>query len=115
MAAPDLLRIYAAGVVGAPGVGGGPAAGAGSSAGGAAAATAAVAAACAASSFTAEDAAMLAIVKSRRWITGRAPAGISTAPLWMLSPISSPSRLTTIRSGILSTEQIISMVWRTIL
>ncbi len=35
-------------------------------------AAAAVAAACAASSRTAEEAAMLAIVKSRSWITGRA-------------------------------------------
>src|SRR5439155_25114252 len=64
--------------------------------GGAAAAVAAAAAAAAASSRTAEEAAIVAIVKSRSWITGRAPSGISTAPIWMLSPISSPSRFTTI-------------------
>ena len=58
---------------------------------------------------------MLAIVKSRSWMTGRACAGSSTAPMCRLSPISSPVRSTTIRSGMLSTEQTISMSWRTTL
>src|SRR5436190_17351165 len=83
--------------------------------GGAAAAVAAAAAAAAASSRTAEEAAIVAIVKSRSWITGRAPSGISTAPIWMLSPISNPSRSTTMCSGMLSTEHTISMPWRTTL
>src|SRR5438874_1593047 len=86
-----------------------------SGSGGAAAAVAAATAAAAASSRTAEEAAIVAIVKSRSWITGRAPSGISTAPIWMLSPISSPSRSTTIRSGMLSTEQTTSMPCRTML
>src|SRR5947207_5836127 len=52
-----------------------------SGSGGAAAAVAAATAAAAASSRTAEEAVIVAIVKSRSWITGRAPSGISTAPI----------------------------------
>ena len=61
---------------------------------GCSAAGAAVAAA-AASSRTAEDAAMLAIVKSRSVIVGRQPSGMMTPLIWMLSPISSPLSSTT--------------------
>src|SRR5437588_8061208 len=99
----------------AVGVGAGAGVGVVGSSGGAAAAVAAAWAACAASSLTADEAAMLAIVKSRSWITGRAFSGIVTAPIWMLSPMSRPARSTTRRSGMASTEQTISMPWRTML
>ena len=81
----------------------------------AARAPAAAVAAAAASSRTAEDAAMLAIVKSRSVIVGRQPSGMMTRLIWMLSPISSPLSSTTSWSGMPSTGQFSSMPWRTML
>src|SRR5208282_6105389 len=65
-------------------------------------------AAAAASSRTAEDAAMLAIVKSRSVIVALEPAGSVTLLIWMLSPMSSPVRLAINRSGISSTAHLSS-------
>src|SRR5947207_11385291 len=45
------------------------------------------------SSRTADGAAIVAIVKSRSWITGRAPSGSVVAPIWTLSPDRKSTRL----------------------
>ena len=57
----------------------------------------------------------MATVESREPSAARTPSGIVIASMWTLSPISSPSRSTVSRSGMASTEQATSMVWRMML
>src|SRR5690606_9317741 len=45
--------------------------------------------------FRPDGATMVAMVKSRSWITGVTPLGRSTAEMWIESPMSRPDRSTT--------------------
>ncbi len=58
---------------------------------------------------------MLATVKSRLMMVGVTPSGSLVAEMWIERPISSPSRLNSKKSGILSAGAITSTSWRTML
>ena len=65
------------------------------------------------SSLTADEATMVAMVKSRSVIALSTPFGRVTALMCSESPMSRPARLITISSGISAASQISSSSWRT--
>ena len=65
--------------------------------------------------FSADEPAIVAMVKSRSVITGLTPSGSLTAEMWIESPMSAPVRSTVMNSGIALAGQWNSTSWRTML